>query len=279
MRSRMDRSISASIVAYKDNPDTLAQAIDSVLNTELDVQLYVVDNSPTDELSVLCQDPRIKYLHNERNIGFGRGHNRAMRQILESSKYHLVLNPDIYFNGPTLTKLFKFMEDNPKAGLAMPKILNPDGSIQYLCKLLPTPFTLISRRFLKLGRNHHQKNNFRYEMRFTNYDEVMEVPFLSGCFMFLRTEALKKVGLFDERMFMYVEDTDLTRRVSRYFHTLFYPDAHVYHQYAKGSYKSLRLMLYNSYSAIVYFNKWGWIFDKDRRQINQSVLSRYNGKV
>ncbi len=265
-------------MVYKDEPATLARAIDSVLRTELDVELLVVDNSPTDQLSRVCEDPKIKYIHNERNIGFGRGHNLAIREVMGASKYHLILNPDIFFNGPTLTKLLEFMEDNPHAGLVMPKILNPDGSIQHLCKLLPTPYTLISRRFLKfLLRN--QKNNFRYEMRFTDYNEVMEVPFLSGCFMFLRTNALKKVGLFDERMFMYVEDTDLTRRVGRHFQTLFYPGVQVYHQYAKGSYKSFRLMLYNSYSAIIYFNKWGWFFDKERRKINQSVMRLYNGKV
>ena len=74
-------------------------------------------------------------------------------------------------------------------------------------------------------------------MQFTSYDEVMEVPFLSGCFMFLRSEALRKVGLFDERMFMYVEDTDLTRRMGQHFKTLYYPNAYVYHQYARGKQK------------------------------------------
>ena len=145
----MTKSLSTSIVTYKNDPPTVAKAIDSVLNTDLEVDLYLVDNSPTPELSKLCDDPRIKYRHNQRNLGFGRAHNLAMRETMHRSKYHLVLNPDVSFNGTTLRSLYNFMEDNPEVGHVMPKILNMDGTIQHQCKLLPTPFTMISRRFFE----------------------------------------------------------------------------------------------------------------------------------
>jgi GT2 family glycosyltransferase len=103
----------------------------------------------------------------------------------------------------------------------------------------------------------------------------MEVPYLSGCFMFLRVAALKKVGLFDERFFMYPEDIDLTRRMYKEFKTVFYPEVEITHQHARESYKSLKLFYIHIVNMIRYFNKWGWFFDKERRIVNQRVISQY----
>jgi len=267
--------LTASIVTYKDDPKILAQSINSFLTIDLKVRLIVMDNSPSDDLKDVCGDPRIQYIFNGKNLGFGKAHNLAIKKVWEHSPFHIVLNPDIYFNGPTLKNLRRFMVKNPQVGLVMPKILNPDGTIQYLCKLLPTPVNLIIRRFLKFHKPRVKRNNYKYELRFTSYDQIMDVPFLSGCFMFLRTKALKEVGLFDERLFMYVEDTDLTRSIHRNYRTVFYPKASVYHHYAKGSYKSLRLTFYNMISAIIYFNKYGWFWDREREEINSTIIQNH----
>jgi len=107
----------------------------------------------------------------------------------------------------------------------------------------------------------------------------MEVPYLSGCFMFMRVEVLKKIGLFDERFFMYLEDTDLSRRIHRVSKTIYYPEVSIYHEYGKGSYKNPRLSLYHIKSAFKYFNKYGWFFDKERVRVNTITLKKlYNLK-
>lgn len=267
----MEFDITSTIVTYRNNLGALQKTISSFLNTELKVKLYVVDNSPTDEIQELCKDKRIKYIFNYANVGFGAGHNIAIKKSLNLSKYHLVLNPDIYFEKGVLEEIYGFMELNDNIGEVMPRVLYPDGSIQHLCKLLPTPCDLIFRRFLPFKSLKEKRNNF-YELQFTGYDKVMDVPCLSGCFMFIRTEALKKVGLFDERFFMYLEDTDLSRRIHKYYRTVYYPKAVVYHRYEKGSYKNLKLLKYHIESAIKYFNKWGWFFDKERNLTNRRTL-------
>ena len=164
------------------------------------------------------------------------------------------------------------MENNPDIGLVMPKMLYPDGSIQHLCKLLPTPWNLIRRRFLP--EKIFSKQNSFYELRFTGYDKIMDVPYLSGCFMFIRTDVLSHVGLFDERFFMYLEDVDISRRIYKYYRTVYYPEVSVFHEYEKGSYGSSRLLLYHLWSAIRYFNKWGYFFDKERQEINKNVVEK-----
>jgi hypothetical protein len=119
-----------------------------------------------------------------------------------------------------------------------------------------------------------EKRNEMYELKFTGYDKIMEVPYLSGCFMFIRTEVLKKVGLFDERFFMYLEDTDLPRRIHRVSKTVYYPGVSIYHEYGKGSYKNPKLLKYHLDSVIKYFNKYGWLFDKERDEINKKTLEK-----
>jgi GT2 family glycosyltransferase len=162
------------------------------------------------------------------------------------------------------------MEDNKDIGLVMPKVLYPDGSLQYLCKKLPTPFDLIARRFLpSFLKPLFQKRLDIYEFKDQNYNAIMEVPYLSGCFMFIRTGVFKEIGMFDERIFMYIEDIDLCRRIGQKYKTIYYPEAIVYHEFAKESYKSKKLLKIHIDSTIKYFNKWGWFFDKDRKKINE----------
>ena len=274
--------LNVSIVLYQNSLVQLKRAINSVLSTKLDVKLYLIDNSPADSLKILSElNPRIVYIFNNANLGFGKAHNIAIKETLkEGVPFHLIMNPDIYFDKEVLEELYSFMEENKDIGLVMPKVLYPDGRIQYLCKLLPTPFDLFGRRFLNKGplKKYIEKRNEIYELRFTGYNKIMEVPYLSGCFMFIRTEVLKKIGLFDERFFMYLEDTDLSRRIHRVAKTIYYPYVHIYHEHQKGSYKNLKLLKIHIESAIKYFNKWGWFNDPERETINRKTLEKLKYK-
>jgi len=265
--------VAASIVTFKNDKDILKKTIDSFLRTDLKSHLYVIDNSPTDELKNVCACRNVEYIFTNNNLGFGAGHNIAIGKSIGESKYHLVLNPDIFFEPGILEKLFNFMEENKEVGLVMPKICYTDGSTQYLCKLLPTPIDLILRRFnLKILRAIFKKSLWNYELRFTGYGKIMDVPHLSGCFMFMRRDIFEKVGIFDERFFMYLEDVDLSRRIHRHYRTVYFPEAVIYHRYEKGSYKNLKHLKHHIFSTVKYFNKWGWLFDKERDQINSRIL-------
>jgi hypothetical protein len=270
----MDNLIVASIVLYKNDRIQLLNAINSFLNTSFNVRLILVDNSPTDDLRNIIFDKRCEYFHNPNNPGFGSSHNFAIKNYVNYSKYHLILNPDIFYSSGVIEELLTFMNKNNDVGLVMPKVLYPNGDIQYLCKLLPTPYDWIGRRFNPF-KSLVEKRNRLFELQFTNYDKIMEVPYLSGCFMFLRTESIKKIGYFDEKIFMYGEETDLCRRlISGGFKTIFYPMVSVVHEFQKGSHKSIRLTWIGIKSAIYYFNKWGWFFDFERKKINRFILEK-----
>ena len=271
--------LSASIVLYKTKTEDLKRVIDSYFTYQGEKQLFLVDNSPSDELkNVVTMYPNndIYYIFNNANMGYGKAHNIAIRKSIERGlPYHIILNPDIIIEKGALEKLTDYMEQHPEVGNVMPKITYPNGELQYLCKLLPRPIDLIFRRFLPWEKIRN-KINERYELRFFNYNEIMNIPNLSGCFMFLRTKALEKVGLFDENIFMYIEDIDLNRRIHNVYRTIYYPNATVVHEHQKESYKNNKLLKAHIQSAIYYFNKYGWFFDKDRSNINRNILEKIN---
>lgn len=267
--------LSASIVLYNTKVNDLKKVIDSYFAFQGEKQLFLVDNSPSDELkNIVAMYPNneIHYIFNNANMGYGKAHNIAIRKSIEQGQpYHIILNPDIIIEKGALEKLTDYMEQHPEVGNIMPKIIYPDGELQYLCKLLPSPIDLIFRRFIPV-KKWKDAINKRYELHFFGYDKIMNVPNLSGCFMFLRTEALKQVGLFDENIFMYLEDIDLNRRIYSKYQTIYYPEATVIHEHQKESYKSKKLLKAHIKSAIYYFNKYGWFFDKERNNINRNVL-------
>lgn len=269
-------NLTASIVLYKTKKTDLQRVINSFFHTKnIDLHLFLIDNSPTNELKNITEDyvnKPVTYIFNNGNIGYGAGHNVAIRRAFEfGSTYHIILNPDVYFEENTIEELTKYMENNLDTGNIMPKIIYPNGELQYLCKLLPTPTDLIFRRFLPFKKWKENRNK-QYELHASGYNKIMNVPNLSGCFMFLRTEALKDVGLFDENIFMYLEDIDLNRRIHRKYKTIFYPSVSVVHEHQKESYKSKKLLKAHIKSAIYYFNKYGWIFDNEREKINKTTL-------
>lgn len=268
--------LTASIVLYQTKITDLKQVIDSFFRTKnIDLHLFLVDNSPTDALKNITEhytNSPVTYIFNNKNIGYGAGHNIAIRKAFAvNATYHIILNPDIYFEENTIETLAGYMETHPEVGNVMPKIIYPDGELQYLCKLLPSPIDLIFRRFIPF-KKWKDKINQTYELQAFGYDQIVNVPNLSGCFMFLRTQALENVGLFDENIFMYLEDIDLNRRIHQKYQTVFYPFATVVHHHQKESYKNKKLLKAHIKSAIYYFNKYGWFFDGERKKINREAL-------
>ncbi len=258
-----------SIVLYNHKIEEISPLVLELAKSKELNHIFLIDNSPYSQ-SEFEQLP-VKYIFNGKNLGYGAGHNIAIRETITSNiPYHLVLNPDIELDSSIFTEIINFMQENKDVGHLMPKVLYPNGNIQHLCKLLPTPIDLLTRRFLP--KKWTKKTNHKFELRQSGYNKIMEVPYLSGCFMFLRTEALKEVGLFDERFFMYPEDIDLTRRVHQQFKTIYYPLISIKHQNPKASYKDNKLFFIHTVNLIKYFNKWGWFLDKKRKEVNKRIL-------
>jgi GT2 family glycosyltransferase len=265
------KNVNVSVVLYENTYHEIKTLVDELKVSESLNKIYIIDNSKHADQR-LAELP-VEYIFNNTNLGFGKAHNIVLRQsIADNIKYHIIVNPDITVNKEAIDRIVDFLETNDSIGALMPKVVYPSGKIQRLCKLLPTPMDLISRRFLP--KFFSRKRMKRYELHASGYNKIFEIPYLCGCFMVLRVEALKEIGLFDERYFLYPEDIDLSRRMHERFRTVFYPDATVIHGHRRASYNNPKLLLVHSINIIRYFNKWGWIWDKKRKKINRQILEQ-----
>lgn len=275
----MNYLISFSIVIYKQPREELLKVLRSLLLYKGEKRIFLIDNSPTDgHASLRALDACIDYRWEGCNVGFGCGHNIAFRMAQEAgSRYHVVVNPDIFYEEDPIATMADYMDRHTEVGLMMPKVLYPNGKIQYLPKLFPSPWQLLWRT-LKVPFRLHLHVSTRFEMREMREPEVYCVPSVSGCFSMFRLSALKEVGGYDERYFMYFEDTDLSRRMHKQYDTCYFSRVKVFHNYGHGARHNLRLFLIFMTSAVRYFNKWGWLFDSERRHYNRRALQLMHTK-
>lgn len=262
--------LTVSIVTYNTDVDELRECFRSLDSPVVD-SIVVIDNSSNDSIRQLCAaTPKVRYIGNK-NVGYGRAHNLALRESLASGQqYHLVLNSDVSFKPAILSEIIAFMDQNPDVGTLQPAVFYPDGRPQYTCRLLPTPLDLMTRRFLPekwvTGINH------RYLVQEANRDQTLNLPQHQGSFMFMRVDALRNVGIFDERYFLYGEDVDLSRRIHSRYRTLYWPKVSIVHKHREESYYKLKPLTIHMVNLFRYFCKWGWFYDPERRRWNRDIL-------
>ncbi len=267
--------LAISIVLYhpKWESEILPLVEELVLSKRLR-KLYLLDNSeekliPHDFTSKVGK--KVRYMFMGANLGYGRAHNVALRESAwAQTDIHLVMNSDIQVSAADIDAMHDWMITHPHVGQLMPRVTSPDGHQQYLAKRLPSPFNVFGRRFLPQWMTVRQ--NKRYELRDLDLNRPINAPYLSGCFMLLRTDAAVEAGLFDERYFMYPEDIDLTRTIHRNYLTLYYPEWTIIHAHAQASYKNKHMLWIHIQNMCRYFNKWGWLFDTERHRFNRENL-------
>lgn len=250
----MPYKVTGSIVTY-NNINKIKETVASILRCTagVDFTLFVVDNASTDGTPDLIAEsfPEVILIRQKENIGFGAGHNIAIRRA--DSKYHFVINPDIVLKNDVISDMCRFMDENENAVLLSPEIRFPDGSLQILGKRRPNPVYLLASRMR--GRAG-EKILRHYAMLDRDTSKPFKIHNASGCFMATRTEALKKCGGFDEKFFLYFEDCDLTRRMEKHGDCLYFPYAAVYHVWHRGSKNSSELLKIHIKSMLYYYRKW-----------------------
>ena len=152
--------LNVSIVLYQPQWEQVAELTRSLLLCPHVRGVYWVDNSPVQTEMLPIQSAQVHYIFNGKNLGYGAAHNIAIREsIYDDIPFHLVINPDIIITSETLPTLLQFMQQYPEVGIVAPKVTYPNGELQYLCKLLPTPWNVFGRRFLP--QKWMQKSNER----------------------------------------------------------------------------------------------------------------------
>lgn len=202
------------------------------------------------------------FLFNSDNPGYGVAANRLVSNLEVMPNYIGVLNTDLSWSRGTFPTLLRWLSLNKDVVLAAPQILNPSGKFQLLCKQNPTVLGLFSRRFIpeRIKPAFLKRYDKWYVMAHRNYQQPFEVPYLSGCCMLIKTDSFVKIGGFDPGYFLYLEDADITRALAKEGRCIHLPIASVVHNWGKGNYGQIDLLIVNLVSAWHYFWKWGWSF-------------------
>jgi len=237
--------------------------------SDLDYEIIIVDNASTDGSAAYVKEyllprfPQVKLLESQKNKGFSAGNNLGITR--SSGKYVLVMNSDIVILDNSLKAMVAYMDNHPKVGIAGPRLLSPDGSLQYFVYEFPTPHVLFYRRTPLARFGFAQKAIQKYLMMDWDHTDNRPVDWVQGSCMIARRTAIKEVGLMDEQYFLFLEDTDWCRRFwKKNWEVRYLSDIEIIHYHGRASVAShFYLSLFNKMSwihlasAIKYFKKWG----------------------
>ena len=265
------KRVSACIVTFnnvKYIETAVRTLIDSVKAEGLDFKLFVIDNGSTDGTVELLKErisknpkykDRFKLIETNENVGFGAAHNKMLKILKEEFKsdYHCVVNPDIEVRDDIINKMVSFMEkpENSNVNQLSPRICFPDGRDQILGKKNPHFKYLVASRLR--GEGEPSELLREYAMLNEDLTKPIEIENATGCFMLFRTDKFIEIGGFDKRYFMYFEDCDITREMAKTGKVLFFPDAIVYHVWARDSKRNMKLKMIHITSMLKYYLKWG----------------------
>jgi GT2 family glycosyltransferase len=228
-------------------------------------EIIVVDNASGDGIGEMLAErfPDVRFVQHSSNVGFAAGNNIGIR--ISRGRYVMIMNPDIIVHPGSIDALVDFMDANADVGVAGPKLFRPDGTLDNSCYRFPTYAIPLYRR-TPLGRLPSARAAVSsYLMEDYDHERARDVDWLLGAVLIVNRNALEKVGMFDERFFLYFEDIDWCRRFStRGWRVVYYPEAKMVHFHerlsARGNWltspfqKSTRIHIA---SCIKYFRKWG----------------------
>lgn len=182
------------------------------VKSSLDFEVIVVDNASDEKLGLWLKDnyPAVNFISLPSNRGYAAGNNVGLKQA--RGDYFLILNPDIIILPGKLEALIDFMESHPHCGLAGPRLVNPDGSLQYSAYQFPFFWLPLFRRTIFGNIPAFSSKLRKYQMMDWDHQDSRTVDWLLGACLLARRVAVEEVGLMDERFFLYVEDTDWCRR-------------------------------------------------------------------
>ncbi|MBS1270169.1 MAG: N-acetylglucosaminyl-diphospho-decaprenol L-rhamnosyltransferase [Gammaproteobacteria bacterium] len=207
-----------AIVVNHNSGELLKNAVDSLLDSEAQPAIEVVDNASADRSieTIRCGKKyreKVNITRNEQNMGFAGANNQILKS--RNAQYYLLMNPDCVLDKNAIGEFVLHLDNDPDIGLAGGLLKNPDGSVQKTSKRrFPTPWSGLARTFglhrLNLGSGMLSDFDLANEAGSSGDVEVLEA--VSGAMMFVRGSALARVGLLDEEYFMHCEDLDWCKR-------------------------------------------------------------------
>lgn len=218
-------------------------------------ECVIIDNNSTDTTAALVESQRdwARVVLTRENAGFGRGCNKGL--ALARARYTLLLNPDGQIDAGSLAELVRFMDAHPRVAICSPAIVEPDGGLQFVGSRA-TPALILREAFLGGSKRRHVRPG----------EAPFRTSWVCGAAMFVRTDAVRALGGFDPRFFLYFEETDLCRRAEEAGQEIWAVGTAVARHTNAVSAKTSKRRMYTDCIAEFYFQSrfyylvkhWGW---------------------
>lgn len=258
------------VIVNWNTRDLLRCCLRTVIASEGDFscRIVVVDNASDDESATMVgsEFPHVDLIANRENVGYPRGNNIGLRHLgyrgardvgQEAPRYALLLNPDTEVPPDALYQMIQFMDSRPDIGVAGPKLILKDGSLDLACRRgFPTPLVSFYH-YSGLAKLFPRSQRFgRYNMTFADEDQDLEVDSVVGAYMQVRKIAIERAGLLDETFFMYGEDLDWAYRVKQAgFSVWYHPAVTVHHVKRAASGKSPKAQFEFWRAMLIFYRK------------------------
>jgi hypothetical protein len=250
--------LSVVIVSYR-TPDLLRRCLERLAadTSPRSREILVVDNRSGDESAEVARSfPGVRVVEAPQNLGFAGGVNLGLAE--GTGDYIVIMNPDVEVHPGALDILIDFLEAHPQTGIAGPKLLNTDGSLQYSCRRRYTLKAILYRRTF-LGKLFPNSPDLRrYLMLDYDHAAPRAVDWVAGAAMMVRREAVNDVGPMEERYFLYFEDVDwCTRMQTRGWLVHYVPDAVMVHHWQRASWGFGPAARRHLRSGLRFYDRWG----------------------
>lgn len=196
----------------------------------IDFEVVVVDNASHDGSPGMVKQefPQVVLVENTENRGFAAANNQAM--AIAQGRYVLLLNPDTLVLEGAIQKSVAFADENASCGVVGIRNESPDGTLQRNCFRFASVFNLLVSAFGLHEVFPRSRVWGRERLSWWDYRSIREVDCVAGCYMLVRHDAIRRVGVLNETYFMYGEEMDWCWRFSRSgWRVLYYPDAKIVH--------------------------------------------------
>jgi N-acetylglucosaminyl-diphospho-decaprenol L-rhamnosyltransferase len=251
--------LSCIIVNYK-NSEPLKDCLASLYQTvqRIDFETIIIDNSENDlGLKPLKElYPKAQFVSNSSNVGFAKANNQAAK--IAQGKVLIFLNPDTILSDQAIDSMYKYYCSHKETGVLGPKVVDPEGSLQYSCRRYPTLWTGLFNRYSILSRLFPE-NRFtsQYLMLDSDHNEIRQVDWLSGCCLMVSKSTFENSHGFDENYFLFNEDVDLCRTIKQAGkEVIYFPEATIIHHVSTSNSKTTaRVIIQRHLGMMHYFKK------------------------
>lgn len=257
-----EKIILSCIIVNYNTRDLLRDCLKSIYQdgSELLFEIIVIDNNSGDgTVEMIRKEFRdVILINNNINFGYASAVNQGLK--IAAGDFFLVLNADIVILPNAIIEMLDYMRSNPQVGIVGPKLLYPDGRLQYSCRTFYNLKTVIFRRTI-LGRLFPDNQAVRKHLLLGwDHNSNREVDWVIGACMLIRRESVAQVGGMDEHYFLYLEDVDWCYRMKLHGWQVFYlSKPRIKHYYRRGSRLEKRWspdLFAHLGSTIRYVDKW-----------------------